>query len=300
MAAAAERAAAVEFRFTGRRLSGPAIRYGERARDRAERFEPGVFVSRADPLPLTLQHDDEALVSDTASGLSIDDGPDRLEVRTELRAGSAALSLVQRRALRGFSVGFAALEERSEGGVRIITRAHLDHVSLVDVPSYPGSTVELRQRDAWLRASIPFETRLQCECSGPSCTAVEFAVEAFDGLGDTGDVLAFGGGGAQNVLGSLRRGSLVVEQTDEALTVSLIERGTDTARRIAEDARAAPIYVRPVLDLDESEYVEADQVRRFTRAAVRGFVVRPTSASEGHRPAVIDGVAPTEGRALWL
>ena len=296
--AAEDRSAAVEFRFSGRSLTGSAVRYGERAHDRAERFEPGAFVSMRDPVELNLQHDLDTVVADTRTGLEVKDGPSELAVATELRAGSAALSLVQRRALRGFSVGFVALEEHREAGERVITRAHLDHVALVDVPSYPGSRVELRQMsEAWLRATIPTGSSMACECSGPSCDSVLFASDAFV-LDDGGDVLAFGGGGAQNILGSLSRGTLIVEDAEDGLRVGLTERGTDTARRIAEDARAAPMYVRPILDLDQSDYIEADKLRTFTRASVRAFVVKPTSASRGHRPAVIDGVESR--RRLWL
>lgn len=296
-AATAERSAAVEFRVSGRTLTGEAIRYGERALDRPERFTAGAFATREEPLALDIQHDRQTVVATTADRLRVTDTPEALRVEAELLPGSAAQRLVERRALRGLSVAFEALEEHRAGGVRVIDRAHLVGIGLVDQGSY-ATTVELRAlEDAWLRAEIPTASRMACECAGPVCDSVLFEPDSFE-LGDGSDVLAFGGGGAQNILGSLRRGTLLVNQTRKGLTVGLTERGTDTARRIAEDARAAPMYVRPILDLDQSDFVEDEGLRTFSRASVRAFVVKPTSASDGHRPAVIDGMEARRRR--WL
>ena len=295
--AVAERAAAVEFRFSGRTLTGPAVRYNERAQDRNEMFKAGAFSPLGD-VDLNLQHDGERIVATTRDGsLRLHDTAEALHVEADLRADSAELRLVQRRALRGLSVEFRAIEEQNRGGLRVLTRADLPAVGLVDEGSY-RTGVELRQfENAWLTAIVPTRSALSCECSGPSCDSVFFEPDSF-ALDDGGDVLAFGGGGAQNILGSLNRGTLLVETTDDGLRVGLTERGTDTARRITEDARAAPMYVRPILDLDQSEYVEVERLRTFSRASVRAFVVKPTSASTGHRPAVIDGVESR--RRLWL
>lgn len=293
-----ECAAPVEVRAAGRTLTGPAVRYGEIAAGHAaERFEPGAFATRSEPLAAVLQHDTAMPVATTEDRLIVTDGPALLEARAELLEGSAALDLVRRGALGGWSVGFVALEERSEGGVRVISRAHLDHIGLVDRPSYRGSRVELRQMEgAWLRAMIPYGSRLQCECAGPVCTQVEFEPGSLD-LGD-GDTLAVGGN-YLNVLGSAERGTLITEDTAEGLRVGLTSKETDTARRIIEGAAVAPIYVRPLLDLEASDYTEAGEVRTFKRAAVRALIVKPTTANRGHTPAEIDGVE-IEGRALWL
>ena len=297
-----ECAAPVEVRAAGRTLTGPAVRYGEIAAGHAaERFEPGAFVSRAEPVGLNVQHDPLLPVADTGDGsLRLTDGPEALTVAAELRGDSVSgpLALVRRQALGGLSVGFVSLEERSEGGVRVISRAHLDHIGLVDRPSYRGSRVELRQLEgAWLRAMIPYGTRLDCECAGPVCDTVEFLEGSLD-LGD-GDTLAVGGN-YLNVLGSADRGTLVTEDTPEGLRVGLTSRVTDTARKITEAAAVAPIYVRPLLDLEASEFTEEGRVRTFERAAVRALIVKPTTANGGHIAADIDGVPDLEERAVWL
>ena len=136
----------------------------------------------------------------------------------------------------------------------------------------------------------------------PGCGRVLFDPTAFDALGGFGDVLAVAGGGFGNVLGSLNRGTLVVEHTKTALLVGLTERDTAAARDIADAARVAPIYVRPVIDLEASEYTEADGVRTFQRAEVRAFLVKPTPNDDGHTAAVIDGIDSAEAREarIWL
>ena len=83
-----ERAAAVEFRVSGRTLVGEAIRYNQQARDRAELFESGAFQPIGD-VTLNLQHDPERVIADTRAGtLRIDDSPDALRLEADLRENS--------------------------------------------------------------------------------------------------------------------------------------------------------------------------------------------------------------------
>ena len=299
-----ERSAPVEFRYAGGwTIVGPAMRYGEQAADRRERFEAGAFVARADPLPLHLQHDPSVVVATTADRLTVMDGPAMLEARAELLEASAALELVKRRRLTGYSIEFRALAEDQISGVRVIHKAHLEGIGLVDVPSYAGSRVELRQAfdSAWLTASIPTGERLQCECAPGDCQDVEFEDGAFDGLGDDGDILAVGGPFTR-VLGSLRRGTLVTEKTDVGLRIGLTG-PTDTAaaREVIDNARTAPIYARPLLDPERSEYVEDGPIQRFSRASVRAFLIKATPNDRGHIPAEVEGAEPrARRRRLWL
>ena len=140
---------------------------------------------------------------------------------------------------------------------------------------------------------------MQCECQGPTCTDVEFEPGAFTDLIERRDVLAVGGGGFANVLGSTRRGTLLVEQTDKGLRVGLVNAQTDTARRVIEAAAVADVYVRPLIDMEQSEFEDEGATRRFTRAVTRALLIKPTPNSKGHRPARIRGVQ-TRRRRLWL
>ena len=134
--AALERSAPLEIRATGKTLTGEAVRYGQRATDRPERFEAGAFAPLG-PLALNLQHDPAIVLATTGDGLAVTDTPRALEVRASLRPG-AALTLLRRGVLRGLSVEFRALAERTEGGVRVIERATLEALGLVDEPAYSG------------------------------------------------------------------------------------------------------------------------------------------------------------------
>ena len=254
-----ERLAPVECRLEGRTLRGVAMRYGEQARDRAEMFLSGAFAPIG-PVAMNLQHDRSGLreVASTDGGsLRIDDRPDVLRVEADLREGSAELSLVRRRALRGLSVECRTrAETRNPAGVRVIERAELVGIGLVDSGSYTTS-IELRQ-DAWLTATVPTRQRLQCTCQGGGCDSVEFAPEAFDQVFEMErEVLAVGGEGFASVLGSRRRGTLLLEAGRQGLRVALAgPRHTAAARQVAENARAGPVYARPIIDLDDSTFAD--------------------------------------------
>ena len=119
-----------------------------------------------------------------------------------------------------------------------------------------------------------------------------FEPGSFD-LGES--TLAVGGGGFSNVLGSLKRKTLIAAETDEGLEIGLTNPGTETARRLIEDSKVADLYARPILDLEASEFTDLDGLRTFTRAKVRAILVKPTDTVEGHSPAVVE-----PRRRLWL
>ena len=136
----------VEFRVSGRTLTGRALVYGDVAPDYRERFVPGAF-GEVRSIPINLQHDSAIIVSPDAL---LTDSPRSLDVRADLAEGSAALTLVRRGALSGFSIEFRAKDERREAGIRVIERAELSGLALVDQGAYPGSTVEVRARRSGL------------------------------------------------------------------------------------------------------------------------------------------------------
>ena len=115
-----------------------------------ERFEPGAFgdLSGADVI-LNRQHLRAAPLARTGGGgLTLADGPDALRMSADLpetREAADALTLVRAGILRGLSVEFRALRERIERGVRVIVRAKLIRIGLVDEPAYKGAGVEARQ-----------------------------------------------------------------------------------------------------------------------------------------------------------
>ena len=263
-----------------------------------------MFESRAlEPVPdmaLNLQHDRSRVIASLGDGLDLRHTRESFGVRTELRANSAELSLVRRGALRGLSVEFRSLDEyRDRAGLRVIRRASCEAVGLVDVSSYPGR-VELRQLDdAWLRASISYNTVMACDCVGPACNSVSFEPGSFV-IPD--EVLAINGP-ASRVLGSLRRGSLVIEDTDTSMELGIVSSAEGTvAREVIEAAAVAPVFARPLLDDVESEFVETAGVRRYSRAVVRAWLIKSTWTDEGHTPVVIEGRMHSSrtGKRIWL
>ena len=280
--------------------------YGVCAVDRAEMFEAR-SLEPVSGMPLVIQHDEVRPIAAIGDGLEVTHTDREFRIETELREGSAELSLVRRRALTGLSVGFVALDEhRNADGVRVIRRARLRHVGLVDRPSYPVG-VELRQfEDAWLTASVAYERRMQCTCQGGGCDSVSFDPGAFDGIGeDRRDLLAVGGQGFASVLGSLRRGSLLIEKGEDGIRFGLTNRGTEAARQVAESASVGPVYARPVIDVEASDYTDEGPVRRFHRAAVSAVLIKATPNDAGHQAAMVDGVDSGEARtrarrSAWL
>ena len=128
------------FRVSGRTLTGRALVYGDVAPSLGERFMPGAF-GELRAMPINLQHDPSMIVVQEAA---LTDGPRALEVRADLPEGSAALQLVKRGALSGFSIEFNAIEEHREHGIRVISKGVLTGLALVDQGAYPQSTAEVR------------------------------------------------------------------------------------------------------------------------------------------------------------
>ena len=143
-------------------IEGTAMRYGSIADLGAfrERFEPGAFgdVSAADVI-LNRQHErNNPLARTGGGGLELTDGA-ALQVRAvlpETRAADDVLALVRAKVLRGLSVEFRAVSERFEAGIRIISRAALRAIGVVDQPAYGDSLVAVaarmagEQRKRWL------------------------------------------------------------------------------------------------------------------------------------------------------
>ena len=124
--------AGAEFRVSGRTLTGRVMVYGDVSPSHRERFLPGAF-GPAPSAPLNIGHDPSLVVLD-AGDYVLADTPRALEIRAELPADSAALSLVRRGALNGYSVEFHSRAERREAGVRVIERA-----VLVGMGARPGA-----------------------------------------------------------------------------------------------------------------------------------------------------------------
>jgi len=303
----------------GRTLEGVAVRYGDTATLPwgRERFEPGAFgdVAGADVI-LNVQHDRTRPIARTGgAGLALVDTSERLAMRAELpvtREADDALALVRAGVLRGLSVEFRAVAERIEGGVRVIERAVLSAVGLVDTPVYPASEVEARRRkgsvpNPWLKTQWAARKAGACDCQGPDVNEVMFEPGAWaDTLASDREVLAVAGT-FDRALASRTRGTLVLsERGDGGLGIALAREAGETpaGRDLAATAKAVPITARPILDNDQSAFTDRDGVRAFTKAHLRAVLLKPSDKPDGWEPAEIDGDAKSTPRAhrrrVWL
>lgn len=146
-------ARAVKFERSESSVHGVVVRYGETASigDFRERFEPGAFGDTlASPaLRVNLQHRRERPLAIPR----FDDTPTALHAAFTLpdtSDGRDARALMETGVLTGLSMEFVPVEERFEGGVRVISRAQMLGLALVDYPAYSQSLVEFGKR--WLEA----------------------------------------------------------------------------------------------------------------------------------------------------
>ena len=127
------------------RLVGVLMPYGERAKDRAEVFEPGSLTWDQGGVVLRRQHNrqqpilkftpverDGVLTVDAAIPATTAGADCEAEIRSGL--------------LTGLSVEFRSISERFVGGLRRIAKAHLFGAGLVESGSYEAATVEARAR----------------------------------------------------------------------------------------------------------------------------------------------------------
>ena len=155
-----KRFALCEYRQTdkGMVVHGVAMPYNEDA-DIAglfkERFLPGAFgdVARADVV-VNVQHDRGRPLARTGQdgGLVLEDGPIALRAAVLLpdtTEGRDTAVLVRRGVLAGFSVEFRIDEEgeKWQGDMlRVISKAELRGIAIVDRPAYDQATAEVAKR----------------------------------------------------------------------------------------------------------------------------------------------------------
>ena len=135
----------------GRVLRGVAVDYGDVARlpFGRERIEAGAFAPIGDVI-LNASHDRSTPLARTAgAGLDLADSAERLAFAAtlpETRAADDVLALVRTGVMRGASIEMRVTAERIEAGVRVIERAALTGIGIVDTPAYPASEVEARRK----------------------------------------------------------------------------------------------------------------------------------------------------------
>ena len=296
----------VELRaIEGRILQGVALPYGEIGQGPygAERFEPRAFSPLPADVILNVQHDRGRPIARTGGGLYLDDTPKALSIRAVLpatRESDDTLALVRAGVLRGLSIEFKALEERRVNDVRVVAKALLSAIGVVDSGAYPGAAVEARARlDSVLRGVIPSNTSLQCRChrGTGACTTVRFSPEVWDeSLESNKEVLAITSE-FSSALASRSRGGLVLRKTDAGLEFEVTPAATDAARELLEQAAEVSLLGRPVFNAPlefEERLIDGRLIAFYRLANLRAILLGPSDAVEGWPPVLIDRL--TEGR----
>ncbi|MCY3856494.1 MAG: HK97 family phage prohead protease [Rhodospirillales bacterium] len=316
-----------ELRQDGRRLIGTAIRYGEIAElpFGFERFEPGAFQPLGDAM-LNVQHDrGRPLARTGGGGLRLVDDSASLRIEAALpktREADDALELVKAGVFRGLSIEFHATAERMDGNVRVVQRAELSGVAVVDSGAYPGSVVEARKRGdrggrlASYRGRIPAGKRLECRCGPDGCDEALFESGALDGTipkDQQRDVLAVAGDYA-NAIGSRKRKSLRFWSDGKGgLNFAVDVPNTERGRALMDTLNTVDVIGRPVIDQAASAFVREGALARYSSVRVRAITIGATDAAQGWAPLTalkagdpgydIDAVpdAPARRRAkVWL
>ena len=218
-----------ELRQEGRTLSGVLLRYGDTAALPwgRERFEPGAFgdVSRADVILNSHHEKSRPLARTNGGGLELIDTREALKIRAKLpptQDGLDTVALILGGVLRGLSLEFSAVAERMEGDTRVIERAELRGLAVVDRPAYSDSLVqaraEIRRRGRGIGGSFDYNRNRTTRATGRKRKqrvapgAFKFALEDPDR-----EISLLLGRNYDQPLASKLSGSLKLEDTREAL-----------------------------------------------------------------------------------
>ncbi len=284
---------------------------GNQVEERFAAFAFSSYLRSGAATRINLEHDSTLTVASTAGDgrrlgkLVLRDLPDRLDLETRLPEGdvfSEVLSMLPPLGhdLAQTSIEFRSLMERTEHGRRHVLEATLPAVAVVRRGAYPNP-VEVRRRSGYrMRATVPKRKRLRCECVGPRCSAVEF--ESFD-MGD--EVLAVSSTFSKPIA-SLRKGSLTLNDTDDALRIEIAL--PDSAKEILDASEIAGVLVRPFIDVERSTFVEEGDLRRYQKAFIRALIVGSTDARDGWtdaeilepRSRILDPLPNPLAGVLWL
>ncbi|MCY4454593.1 MAG: hypothetical protein OXC01_21900 [Immundisolibacterales bacterium] len=130
-----------------------------------------------------------------------------------------------------------------------------------------------------------------------------FEEEAFDGVATKAEVLAVVGDYANAIASKARGGVRFWKGWDGALEYAIDVPNTARGKALVESFDSVPLIARPVIDVDASDVVVADQLATYSRAEVRALTIGATDASEGwpllRRKRGADDDEPRPARRRW-
>ena len=143
-------------------IEGAAMAYNTKANIAdifSETVEPGAFAGRMNDVVCNYMHQREAPIARTdGGGLTLTDSAERLIARVELPSyREDVIDQVTRKILRGFSVEMYVKDEAwPQADERVIKKAQLSGLALVDTPAYSQATMSIAQRMKERGVAAPF------------------------------------------------------------------------------------------------------------------------------------------------
>ena len=138
----------------GNRVSGVAVPYGRPSRvgPFVETIAPGAYAPIGE-LRLNVMHERarQIAINREGGGLVLHDGPSELRLDLTLPQhgeGPAVAEMIARGVYRGFSVEQRVSQDRWEGRSRLVQRARLVGLALVDEPAHEAALLDLEKRFA--------------------------------------------------------------------------------------------------------------------------------------------------------
>ena len=302
-----------EVRAEGRTITGTVMQFGELSPSHRERFLPGSLV-RQENTWLDIDHEKLAVVTWEGAGLTFEEDDTALRMRAVVPRtlpGEEALAGVRSGRRAGLSVEFDALEERREPqtGIRIIARAALAGIGLVEKSSYPSAGAEVRARiNRRIKGEVKTRRDIPCRCRA-GCDKIRFEEIAFgDALQEVEDgdrvVNAFLSGSFDRPVASTSTGTLKLRVQDGALRADITGLpDTGPARDLVAGLRDNSVsYVMRVYFRDDESVVEVlGRTAHVRRAALRGVEIAALSGPvAGLEPIVLGGERRGKRRRCWL
>ena len=264
-----------------------------------EVFLPGSFgnVEQAEIL-LNVQHDRSRPLARAPGTMQLVDSNSVLTLVAKPPATQEvqdARMMVQAKILTGLSIEFTALEQEHRNGLRVISKAQLCGVGLVDTPAFPASTVEARRQQHEQRAKlsltisgiIPYEEKLDCRCQTGSCTAVRLKPKSLAQAAEPDSTALLVMGDYSKPIASVAKRSLQLTDTPQGLLVSSTIPDSQAGRDLIALASSVPLLIRPIFDQKASTFIEEGGVATYTHMSLRGLTVGATDQAAGWPEAVI-------------
>ena len=265
----------LEYNQGGRVVEGTAVRYGDKA---AYRMPGGIYYDTIRPgalkindVTLNVQHQRKRLIGRTnGGGLSFQDSPERLRVKAEFegqltRDAADALAMLETRLLRAWSLEIGITESHLDQAnrTRVITGANVTGIALVDRPAFAGSEAVLREFEEYqggFEGSYSYNTDEITSDSGEvrkrRVRPRAFRHSLSQPASEREIVLQIGNSPGQ-ILASRQAGTLILDDTDKALSFSV--KGALPATSYVSDMEAqlaagltlsvAPLYRIPPADV---------------------------------------------------